>query len=72
MSVTGTRLTMISMYTLQRFAHFSPQDSISSVEFLALHDVLETDDRDTAFRSINSLFWVDSTTYFPLHLLAYH
>ena len=33
MSITGTRLTMISLYTLQRFAHFSRQDSIASVEF---------------------------------------
>ena len=35
----GTRLTMIRLYTLQRFAHFSPQDSIASVGFLALQGV---------------------------------
>ena len=25
-----------------------------------------------SFRNINSLLWVDSYTYFPLHLLAHH
>ena len=62
---------MISLYTLQRFAHFSPQDSISSVGFLALEGVWETDERDTVFRSINSLLWVDRYTYFPLYLLVH-
>ena len=62
---------MISLYTLQRFAHFSPQDSIASAWFLALHGVWETDDRDTAFQKHYSLLRVDSYTYFPLHLLAH-
>ena len=25
-----------------------------------------------SFKNINSLLWVDSYTYFPLHLLVYH
>ena len=50
MSITGDTANHDSLYTLQRFAHFSPQDSIASVEFLALHDVWEMDDRDTVFQ----------------------
>ena len=62
---------MISLYTLQRFVHFSPQDSIASAWFLALHGVWETDDRDTVIQKLYSLLRVDSYTYYPLHLLAH-
>ena len=57
------RLIMISLYTLQRFAHFSPQDSISSVGFLTLQGVWETDDRDTIFQK-----HLLSTPGGPVHL----
>ena len=63
---------MISLYTLQRFAHFSPQDSISSVGILALHDVWETDDRDIVFQKRLHLTMGRPIHLHPLHLLVYH
>ena len=62
---------MSSLYTLQRFVHFSPQDSIASVDF-SHYMVFEKRMTETqSFRSINSLLRVDSYTYFSLHLLVY-
>ena len=73
MSITGTRLTMISLYTLQRLAHFSPQDSIASVWFLALQGAWEDGwPRHSLSEVFAPYVWVDSYTYFPLHLLVYH
>ena len=63
---------MISLYTLQRFAHFSPQDSISSVGFFALHGVWETDDRDIVFQKRLHLTMDRPYHLLPLHLLVYH
>ena len=63
---------MISLYTLQRFAHFSPQDSIASVWFLALHGVWETDDRDIVFQKRLHLMMGRPYHLQPLHLLVYH
>ena len=64
---------MISLYTLQRFAHFSPQDSIASVWFLALHGVWEDGwPRHSLSEALAPYDRVDRYTYFPLHLLVYH
>ena len=72
MSITGTRLTMISLYTLQRFAHFSPQDSIASAWFSHCMMFEKRMTETQSFRNNHSLLWMDRYTYFPLHLLVYH
>ena len=52
---------MIRLYTLQRFAHFSPQDSIASIDF-SHYMVFERRMTETqSFRSINSLLRADHT-----------
>ena len=62
---------MISLYTLQRFAHFSPQDSIASAGFSHYMMFEKRMTETQSFRNNNSLLRVDSYTYFPLHLLAH-
>ena len=63
---------MISLYTLQRFAHFSPQDSIVS-DCFSHYMMFEKRMTETqSFRNNHSLLWMDWYTYFPLHLLVYH
>ena len=62
---------MIRLYALQRFAHFSPQDPISSVGFPYYMVFEKRMIKTQSFRNTNSLLWVDSYTYFPLHLLAH-
>ena len=62
---------MISLYTLQRFAHFPHKTRSSPLDF-SHYMVFEKRMTETqSFRSTNSLVWVDSYTYFPLHLLAH-
>ena len=62
---------MISLYSLQRFVHFSPQDSIASAWFSHYMMFEKRMTETQSFRNNNSLLRVDSYTYFPLHLLAH-
>ena len=63
---------MIRLYTLQRFAHFSPQDSIASAWFSHCMMFEKRMTKTQSFRNNHSLLRMDSYTYFPLHLLAHH
>ena len=62
---------MISLYTLQRFAHFSPQDSIASAWFSHCMMFEKRMTETQSFRNNHSLLWMDRYTYFPLHLLVH-
>ena len=62
---------MISLYTLQRFVHFSPQDSIASAWFSHCMMFEKRMTETQSFRNNHSLLRVDRYTYFPLHLLAH-
>ena len=57
----GTRLTMIRLYTLQRFAHFSPQDSIASADSSHYMMFEKRMTETQSFRNINSLLRADHT-----------
>ena len=61
----GTRLTMIRLYTLQRFAHFSPQDSIASVDISHCMVFEKRMTETQSFRNINSLVRADHTNLHP-------
>ncbi len=52
---------MIRFYTLQRFVHFSPQDSIASVGFSHYMMFEKRMTETQSFRNINSLLRVDHT-----------
>ena len=62
---------MISLYTLQRFVHFSPQDSIASAWFSHCMMFEKRMTETQSFRNSHSLLWMDRYTYFPLHLLVH-
>ena len=62
---------MISLYTLQRFVHFSPQDSIASAWFSHCMMFEKRMTETQSFRNNHSLLWMDRYTYFPLHLLVH-
>ena len=62
---------MISLYTLQRFVHFSPQDSIASAWFSHYMMFEKRMTETQSFRNNHSLLWMDRYTYFPLHLLVH-
>ena len=62
---------MIRLYTLQRFVHFSPQDSIASADF-SHYMVFEKWMTETqSFSNINSLLRADHTKPTTLYLLIH-
>ena len=71
MSITGD-ITMISLYTLQRFVHFSPQDSIASAWFSHYMMFEKRMTETQSFRSVCTLRCDRPYHLHPLHLLVYH
>ena len=72
LSITGDTANRLGFNTLQRFAHISPQDSIASLEILALPGIWEQDDWDIVFRKCSPLNpRIGRYTYIILHLLAH-
>ena len=62
---------MIRLYTLQRFAHFSPQDLIASVDSSHYMMFEKWMTETQSFRNINSLLRADHTKPTTHYLLIY-